>query len=202
MTNQGSIKLEIDKKTFDHVQSQLDALNTGGVQSAYRALVKVLFKIKSEAQLRLTGRGHIKTSRLKNSIYVKTKTPTITPTNSLSYSDGTGKSYNSDLTTVSIGEFEGAVGTNVEYAAAVELGARPHIIQAKNAKVLSNGKQIFGKRVNHPGFAGDSFLYWALKNVNVSQSVAKDMQDDLKFGKFLGKFGSTPQSGKALTNND
>lgn len=197
-----SIKLEVDKKTFDHVKSQLDALNTGGVQSAYRAIIKVLFKIKSEAQLRLTGRGHIVSSRLKNSIYIKTKTPTITPTNSQSYSDNTGKSYNSDLTTVSVGDLEGAVGTNVEYASAIELGAPPHVIQVKDAKVLSDGKRIFGRRVNHPGYKGDSFLYWALKNVNVQQSVAKDMQDDLKFGKFLGKFGATPKAGKALTNTD
>jgi hypothetical protein len=165
-------------------------------------LVKVLFKIQTEARLRLTGRGHIVSSRLKNSIYVKTKTPTITPTNTLSYSDSTGKSYSSELTTVSVGDLEGAVGTNVEYASAIEMGAPPHVIQVKDAKVLSDGKRIFGRRVNHPGYKGDSFLYWAFKNVNVQQSVAKDMQDDLKFGKFLGKFGTTPKTGKALTNID
>lgn len=199
-----SVRLEIDKKTFDHVQSQLDALNKGGVNSAYRALMKVAFKIKSEAQLRLTGRGHINTSRLKNSIFVQTKikSDVIKNNNSLTYSDKKGNSYSSELTTVSLGDNEFAIGTNVEYAASIELGAKSHIIKAKNAKVLSNGKRIFGRQVNHPGFAGDSFLYWALKNVNVAQSVAKDMQYDLKFGKFLGKFGSTAKTGKALTNND
>jgi len=77
------------------------------------------------------------------------------------------------------------VGTNVEYAAAIEFGSRPHVIEAKNKKVLSNGKKFFGKRVNHPGWSGDSFLYWAMKNVDVEKSVAEDMQNDLKFGKFL-----------------
>ena len=191
-----SVQIELDKAAFDNVMKNIDIAKEQGGKSAYNALVKVLFKIKSEAQLRLTGRGHIKTSRLKNSIYVKTKKPTLTPTNQLSYSDTTGKSYKSDLTTVNLTDLEGAVGTNVEYAPAIELGARPHVIEAKNRKVLSNGKKIFGKRVNHPGFGGDSFLYWAMKNVNILQSVAKDMQDDMKFGKFLKQ---TNTGGKAMT---
>lgn len=195
-----SIQLEIDKESQKNLMKQFDALKVGGSASAYRAVVKVLFKIKSEAQLRLTGRGHIISSRLKNSIYVKTKTPTIAPNNQLSYQDNTGKTYKSDLTTVKVGDLEGAVGTNVEYAHAIELGARPHVIQASKKKVLSDGKSIFGRRVNHPGFAGDSFLYWALKNVNVMQSVAKDMQDDLKFGRFLKT--TNTKSGSALTNAD
>lgn len=182
-----SVKIEIDKESQLNLQKQFDALKVGAGRSMFSAIVKVGFKIKSEAQLRLTGRGHIITSRLKNSIYVKTKKPTITQTNALNYSDGKGKTYKSDLTTVSLNDDELAIGTNVEYAAAIELGSRPHIIEAKNKKVLSNGKTFFGKRVNHPGYAGDSFLYWAMKNVNVMQSVAKDMTDDLKFGKMLSK---------------
>ena len=181
-----SIQITVDKDSMDNIQKQFDALKSGGVSSAYRALMKVAFKIKSEAQLRLTGRGHIVTSRLKNSIFVKSKkmNDVQNATNSLTYSDGQGKSYKSDLTTVNLGENEFAIGTNVEYAPAIELGARPHVIEVKNKKVLSDGKRFFGRRVNHPGFAGDSFLYWAMKNVNVMQSVAKDMQEDIKTGKF------------------
>lgn len=195
-----SIQIEIDKASFDNIQRQFEALRAGGVSSGYRAIVKVLFKIKSEAQLRLTGRGHIVSSRLKNSIYVKTKKPTLTANNQLTYSDSQGKSYKSDLSTVSVGDLEGAVGTNVEYAPAIELGSRPHIIEAKNKKVLSNGKTIFGKRVNHPGFGGDSFLYWAMKNVNILQLVGKDMQDDLKFGRFTSGKEINTKSGKAMTD--
>lgn len=180
------MRIELDQASFDNIQKQFDALKENGGKSAYRALMKVAFKIKSEAQLRLTGRGHIVTSRLKNSIFVKSKkmNDVLNKNNSLTYSDGKGKSYRSDLETVSLSENEFAVGTNVEYAPAIELGARPHVIEAKNKKVLSNGKQFFGRRVNHPGFAGDSFLYWAMKNVNVMQSVAQDMQEDMKTGKF------------------
>lgn len=195
-----SIQINVDKASLQNIEKQLEILKINGGKSGMNAIIKVLFKIKSEAQLRLTGRGHIKTSRLKNSIYVKTKTPITTPTNTLSYSDGKGKTYKSDLTTVSLTEFEGAVGTNVEYAPAIELGARPHVIEAKNKKVLSDGKRFFGKRVNHPGFGGDSFLYWAMKNVNVLQSVAQDMTDDLKFGKFLKPGAVNNKSGKAMTS--
>ena len=39
-------------------------------------------------------------------------------------------------------------------------------------------KGFFGKKVNHPGFAGDSYLYWALKNVDTEKrgrEVAKEL---------------------------
>jgi hypothetical protein len=194
-----SVRIDIDQASLKHVQNQINLLQQNGGRSFYEAVVKVAFKIKSEAQLRLTGRGHIISSRLKNSIYVKTQKPTLRPDNQLTYSDNKGKSYKSDLGTVNVNANEVAVGTNVEYAAAIELGARPHVIEAKNKKVLSNGKQIFGKRVNHPGFKGDSYLYWAMKNVNVLQSVAKDMTDYIKFGKFLK--GTNTKTGSALTND-
>ena len=40
----------------------------------------------------------------------------------------------------------------------------------------------FAAWVNHPGYKGDSFLGWAMNNVNVEQSVAADMRDAVKFG--------------------
>ena len=36
----------------------------------------------------------------------------------------------------------------------------------------------------------DSFLYWAMKNVDVTKSVADDMRNDLKFGKFLKDYSN------------
>jgi phage gpG-like protein len=168
----------IDPRTMKHLLDQMEILKKDTVRSMYSALTKTAFKIKSEAQLRLTGRGHIITSRLKNSLFVKTQTPV----DSLSYSDGKGHSYSSDLSTVKLGKDEIAVGTNVEYAASIEFGSKPHVIEAKNKNVLSNGSKFFGKRVNHPGWKGDSFLYWAMKNVDVTKSVGEDMRNSLKFG--------------------
>lgn len=179
-----NIQIGIDPRTLKHLSDQMDIMKQNAGKSMYEALIKVAFKIKTEAQLRLTGRGHIITSRLKNSIFVKGQKHINRPDNSLTYTDTKGKSYKSDLSTVKLAANELAIGTNVEYAPAIEFGSRPHVIEAKNRKVLSNGKTFFGKRVNHPGWSGDSFLYWAMKNVDVTKSVGDDMTNDLKFGKF------------------
>jgi len=184
----GQVKLELDKASQKRIMNQLEIARDQGKKSAYYAMMKVAFKIKSEAKLRLVGRGHIITSRLANSIFVQAKNLlNVTKSdNSLTYTDHTGKSYKSKLSTVTLGENEFAVGTNVSYGPAIEIGAKPHIIEAKNSRVLGNTKVgFFGKRVNHPGFAGDSYLYWAFKNVDIIKSVADDMRNDIKFGKFL-----------------
>jgi len=46
------------------------------------------------------------------------------------------------------------------YAPFVEFGTAPHVIVAKNAKVLANAAtgQIFGTRVNHPGTKANPFM--------------------------------------------
>jgi len=46
------------------------------------------------------------------------------------------------------------------YAPYVELGTPPHIIRARNAKVLANTKtgQIFGPVVHHPGTRANPFM--------------------------------------------
>ena len=43
---------------------------------------------------------------------------------------------------------------NAEYSADLEYGTKPHVIEPKTAKALhfkSDGKDVFTKRVNHPG---------------------------------------------------
>lgn len=57
------------------------------------------------------------------------------------------------------------VGTDVEYAAAVHEGTRPHVIVPRNASVLAfqvGGKKVFAMKVNHPGTRGRPFLRDAL----------------------------------------
>jgi hypothetical protein len=51
--------------------------------------------------------------------------------------------------------------TMAEHALYVELGTPPHIIRPKNAKALhwkSAGKDVFAKRVNHPGTRPNPFI--------------------------------------------
>lgn len=144
-----SIELHLDMNSLNHFTDQMNILKAKGGRSMYSALIKVGMKIKTEAQLRLSGCEHVVTSRLKNSIYLKAKKDV--PNNPRQYSDLVGKSWDADLTTVQVDENEIAVGTNVEYA---------------------------GKIENR-----DSYLYWAMQNVNVEQSVGQDMKDALKFSK-------------------
>ena len=143
-----SVELKLDEASQRHVLGQLEKLKQQGGRSAYSAITKVMFKIINEAQLRLTGRGHIVTSRLKNSLHVET-----TNKQNFNYTDKEGKSFQGGLNSVSVGEGEVIGGTNVEYADKIE--------------------------------TMDSFLYWALKNVNIEQSVGQDMQDFMKFGSGL-----------------
>lgn len=137
-------QIEIDEMSRRNVLAALS-----GIQAIpwNIALAKVLFRIKILAQLRLTEKMHIVTSRLKNSIYVKMpKQSDADKAGSEMGADndrryrwnavgkqkaGTG---DRDLSTVNLDVNEGAVGTNVEYGPKIE--------------------------------RRDSFLYWAAKNIN------------------------------------
>ncbi len=49
-------------------------------------------------------------------------------------------------------------------AAFVNLGTKPHVIVPKKGKALrwpAGGKFAFAKRVNHPGYKGDAYLFRA-----------------------------------------
>lgn len=51
------------------------------------------------------------------------------------------------------GKASAIIESKAKYSAYVDQGTRPHIIRARNAKVLANRRtsQFFGKIVNHPG---------------------------------------------------
>lgn len=54
------------------------------------------------------------------------------------------------------------VTATADYAAAVELGSKPHVIRAKNGQFLKfpgrDGKPVFIREVNHPGTRPRPFL--------------------------------------------
>lgn len=57
-------------------------------------------------------------------------------------------------------------GKGKNYALFVHFGTAPHIIEPKSKKSLrwaGVGGFVFAKRVNHPGYKGDPFLYNASK---------------------------------------
>lgn len=61
------------------------------------------------------------------------------------------------------------VSANIEYALPVHQGAKPHVIEARNAPMLRfpsrAGMIVYTPRVNHPGNAPNPFLWNALKAV-------------------------------------
>lgn len=60
------------------------------------------------------------------------------------------------------------VGSDLEYAAAVHDGTRPHQIRPKTARALRfriGGRIVYARVVNHPGTRGKPFLDRALREV-------------------------------------
>lgn len=67
------------------------------------------------------------------------------------------------------------VGSNVEYAAMVNDGTRPHIIRPKNARALRfvvNGRVVYARVVHHPGTRANPFLDRALREVAASRGYS------------------------------
>lgn len=179
----GGATIELMADSRDNFDRQIDKLSERSLEAAMKGFVKLMTNAKTLAQQKLKADGHIVTSRLRNSIYIKTGTKQTIPGNKQTYSDGQGRSFNADFD-VELTRTEVAIGTNVEYAAAIELGARPHTITSKNGKSLGTPKSgFFGKTVNHPGFSGDSYLYWGVKNTNPDQmgrEIAKTLLKGIK----------------------
>lgn len=58
------------------------------------------------------------------------------------------------------GKLQAVWKPTARYAAFVNFGTRPHIIEARRARVLANKQtgQIFGKRVQHPGTQPNPYM--------------------------------------------
>lgn len=53
------------------------------------------------------------------------------------------------------------IGPHTEYAAYVEFGTKPHVIEAKPGKTLvfvMHGQKVFAKKVNHPGTKAQPYV--------------------------------------------
>ena len=67
------------------------------------------------------------------------------------------------------------VGSDVEYAAAVNDGTRPHQIRPRRAQVLRfnvGGRVVFARVVNHPGTRPRPFLDRALREVAAARGYS------------------------------
>ena len=163
-----AVEMKVDPRSSKILKQNFKELDNYP-KEVFRSIVSILFDIKLIAQNKIKSNGNIVTSRLRNSLFVKTpkQIHAKRSTNSIAYSykGGSGKR---GLSTI-LDKFEGAVGTNVEYASSIENGSRAHKITAKTSAGLrfKIGNQWIRKQsVNHPGYAGKPFLSFAVKTVN------------------------------------
>jgi hypothetical protein len=114
-----SAQIDIVTKSQTDLFSNIDKVRVEIPNACYAGLVRFLFRAKSLAQNKLRADKHIVTSRLRNSIFVKTtdKSKIKDQTN---YRDNEGRSFNADLQTVRLDDNEAAFGTNVDYAEKIE----------------------------------------------------------------------------------
>jgi len=112
--------MQIDPISERNLNKRFKVLSKAYPEEMFKAIVAILFDIKLIAQKKIKADGHIVTSRLRNSLFVKTPKQRYAKraTNSLSYSFD-GGSGNRDLD-VRLDGAEGAVGTNVVYAKKIE----------------------------------------------------------------------------------
>lgn len=124
------------------------------MKEASNIVKKTLYNIEKDAKQNLDANGNVDTGRLKGSI-----------------------------TTNIIGQFNGEVGTNVEYANIIEEGSRPHAIRPNKKKYLYwQGAEHPVKEVNHPGTKASPFMEpAAIKNEKkFNQDLEKLAKEILK----------------------
>ena len=123
--------MKVDPISFKRLNKRFKLMGKAYPEETFRAIVKILFDIKLIAQKKIKADKHIVSSRLRNSIYVKTLKQKFAKksTNSKVYSypggiDKQGRkvpggSASRDLSVPLDGQ-SGAVGTNVLYGNKIE----------------------------------------------------------------------------------
>lgn len=77
-------------------------------------------------------------------------------------------------------KIEGAVYSTSGYGGHLETGTKPHIIEAKNASVLTDGKNFFGKIVHHPGTTAQPYIKPAVNRNFTEEKYANNVKRHLK----------------------
>lgn len=152
------MKVQLDSKSFDFTMAALDRLGRDAEKAVKKAVDRTALAIEKDAKKKLKSDRHIITGRLFSSIHAELK-----PNASFSFTDKEGGTFDGSLNT-NFGKLEAIAGTNVVYAPTIEYGSKPHVIEAKNKPFLvfkTAAGWIRKKSVNHPGFAGSSFMRWA-----------------------------------------
>jgi hypothetical protein len=110
------VSIEIGQNEQRALFSKLDQAKINIPNMVYDGLVKFLFTAKMNAQNKIKADRHIVTSRLRNSIYVKSKSKFQ---DKVEYNDNEGNRFDADIE-VDLDKHEAAFGTNVDYAEKIE----------------------------------------------------------------------------------
>ena len=115
-----AVEMKIDPVSFKRLNKRFKLMEKHYPEETFKAVVAILFDMKLIAQRKIKADKHIVTSRLRNSLFVQTIRQKFAnrSTNSVNYTF-TGGSGNRQLP-VNLDKFEGAIGTNVEYAQKIE----------------------------------------------------------------------------------
>jgi len=114
------VSMTVDPVSFKRLNKRFKTLGKAYPEETFRAIVAILFDIKLIAQRKIKADGHIVTSRLRNSLFVKTLKQKFAKrsTNNKPYTFQ-GGAGSRDLNVQLDGQ-TGAVGTNVVYARKIE----------------------------------------------------------------------------------
>lgn len=142
--------ISIQLENIDKVVRQLQDFAGGSSVALMRGIARTGLDIQTAAKLRLQQRGHWITGRLASSIHsevkdgvLDNKNKKITGTQYSYEAPKTGVQFDGTFTSKA-GDMELLVGTNVEYAARIELGFK--------------GTDSMGRKYNQ---SGDSYLRYA-----------------------------------------
>lgn len=165
------VRIELEEASRKNLEKNLEIIKAEYPAKLRQMVVKLGYDMKFLAQQKLKGDRHIVTSRLRNSIFVKTfdkrNERRIGNEESYTYGKVTGKDkagkpiVQADTLTgrrslddaVIADEGDVAMGTNVEYASKIE-------------------------------FQHDSFIYWAAKHVDIRKRVSQ-LAKELKEIRFV-----------------
>ncbi len=114
------VTIKVDPISFKRLNKRFKLMGKAYPEETFRAIVAILFDMKLIAQRKIKADGHIVTSRLRNSLFVKTLKQKFAKrsTNKKPYTFQ-GGAANRDLSVV-LDNQSGAVGTNVVYAKKIE----------------------------------------------------------------------------------
>lgn len=108
--------------------------------------------------LRETGRQSYATTQdvlVQSANYILSEMEARVPVDTGNLRDSLGIKIDGDRVII------GADPTKAPYAIYVELGTKPHVIEAKNGKALAfqmGGQQVVVRKVNHPGTKANPFM--------------------------------------------